>query len=54
MTRVSPNRRLGAVALLFVVALGFVGVAAATHDVWPLFIAWIPLLTVPWVLTRPE
>ena len=21
---------------------------------WPLFVAWTPLLTVPWVLTRPE
>jgi len=54
MTAMSPSRRLGAVALLFLVAVVFVGVAAATHDVWPLFIAWIPLLTVPWVLTRPE
>jgi predicted histidine transporter YuiF (NhaC family) len=51
---VNANRRVVAVAILFAAALVLVGLAAATHDVFPLFIAWIPLLAVPWLLTRPE
>ena len=31
-----------------------VAMAAALKDVAPLFLAWIPLLLVGWVLTRPE
>ncbi|HEY1329917.1 MAG TPA: hypothetical protein VGH10_00410 [Actinomycetota bacterium] len=50
----NANRRVVAVAILFAAALVLVGLAAATHDVFPLFIAWIPLLAVPWLLTRPE
>ena len=30
-----------------------VGVASVTHSVIPVFVAWIPLLAVPWWLTRP-
>ena len=41
-------------AVGFGAALVFVGLAAATHSVIPVFVAWIPLLVVPWVLTRPE
>jgi ABC-type multidrug transport system permease subunit len=50
----NANRRMALTGLLFLVALVLVGVAAALHEVWPLFLVWIPLLTVPWVLTRPE
>jgi hypothetical protein len=34
--------------------VGMVAMAAALKDVAPLFLAWIPLLLVGWVLTRPE
>jgi hypothetical protein len=51
---VTPNRRPAIVAALFAIALAFVALAAITHRVYPLFVAWLPLLTVPWLLTRPE
>ena len=54
MTNVTPTRKFGATAALFAIALVCVGLAAATHRVWPLFVAWLPLLSVAWVLTRPE
>jgi len=41
-------------AALFVVAIVVAGIANATKEAAPLFFAWIPLLAVPWVLTRPE
>ena len=48
----NANRKLALTALLFLLAVILVGVASAVRDAWPLFVAWIPLLTVPWVLTR--
>jgi hypothetical protein len=54
MTNVTPTRKFGATAALFALAVVCVGLAAATHRVWPLFVAWLPLLSVAWVLTRPE
>jgi len=53
MAPVSPGRRLGVTALLFAVAVMSVGVASVTHSVIGVFVAWIPLLAVPWWLTRP-
>ena len=49
----TPNRKLTLCAALFAVTLLLVAVAAATHAAAPLFVAWIPLVGVPWVLTRP-
>jgi len=40
--------------LLFLASIGLVALAAATHKVWPLFLAWLPLLVVAWLLSRPE
>ncbi len=54
VTPMTPSRRLAGTATLFAVALVFLAIAAATHEVWPLFVGWIPLLGVPWLLTRPE
>jgi len=51
---VSSGRRLGGTAALFALAVVCLVVASLTHDVWPLFVAWIPLAAVPWLLTRPE
>ncbi len=51
----SANRKLVLTAILFAAGLGLVMLAGAVvHEVWPIFVAWIPLLAVPWVLTRPE
>ena len=51
----SANRKLVLTAILFAAGLGLVMLAGAVvHKVWPIFVAWIPLLAVPWVLTRPE
>ncbi len=52
--RFNPARKLVITAGLFAVAVGVVLVSSATRSAVPLFFAWIPLLTVPWVLTRPE
>jgi hypothetical protein len=46
--------RLGGTAVLFAIALVLFVVAAVTHEAWPLFVAWAPLIGVPWLLTRPE
>ena len=54
MTPMTPSRRLAWTAILFAISLVFLAIAAATHEVWPLFVGWIPLLGVPWLLTRPE
>jgi hypothetical protein len=51
---VNPRRKLAITGLLFAAALGFVIGAMATASVVPLFAAWVPLLVVPWILTRPE
>jgi hypothetical protein len=50
----NATRKMALTALLFLVAIALVGVASAVQTTWPLFVTWIPLLTVPWVLTRPE
>ncbi len=54
MGAVSPSRKLAATAVLFALALACVGLATITRRVWPLFLAWAPLLSVVWVLTRTE
>lgn len=48
------TRKLVYMLLLFAAAVALVLVAGATHEAGPLFAVWIPLLTVPWLLTRPE
>ena len=50
----SPTSKLLFTLALFAVAVALVVVASAVHEAAPLFFAWIPLLTVAWVLTRPE
>jgi hypothetical protein len=40
-------------ALMFALSLVLLGVAALTERYWPLFLMVVPLLVVPWVLTRP-
>lgn len=50
----SPTTKLVATIVLFVVGFSMVFVASAVNDVWPLFVAWIPLLSVPFLLTRPS
>ena len=54
MRPMTPTMRLASTAAMFGITLVFLVVASATHDVWPLFVGWIPLLAVPWLLTRPE
>jgi hypothetical protein len=49
-----PAAKLALTFLMFLLALGTVAAAAATHKAGPLFFAWFPLLAVAWVLTRPE
>jgi hypothetical protein len=46
--------KLAYMALLFAIALGLLALTAATHSAVPLFFMWLPLLGVPWVLSRPE
>ncbi len=48
------RRKLAYTIILFAVAVGLVLVASAVQEAGPLFAVWIPLLTVPWLLSRPE
>ena len=50
----SGSAKVAATAGLFVLAVATVVISAATHRVLPLFFAWLPLIGVGWVLTRPE
>jgi hypothetical protein len=54
MRETTPTVRLGGTALMFVLALGLFVLASVTHVAWPLFVAWAPLIAVPWLLTRRE
>ncbi len=47
-------RRWGLTAVLFAGALVFLVVAIFTHSAAPLFVMWVPLLTVPFVLARAD
>ncbi len=49
----NPSRKLITIAGLFALSLILVAGAAAVQSVAPLFVAWIPLVLVAWVLTRP-
>jgi hypothetical protein len=49
-----PGAKLALTVVLFLVAVGTVVVSASIHEAGPLFFAWVPLLGVAWVLTRPE
>ena len=49
-----PGAKLGLTALLLALAMVPLVLAASTRSADPLFFMWIPLLGVPWVLTRPE
>jgi hypothetical protein len=50
----SGSAKVAATAGLFVLAVATVVIAAATHSSISLFFAWLPLVGVGWVLTRPE
>ena len=51
---VTRAAKLGWTVALFGLAAGLVFLAGAVHDVGPLFGVWVPLLTLTWLLTRPE
>ena len=51
---VSPTRKFAITAALFACAVVLVFSATLVKNTGPLFAAWIPLLVVPYVLTRPE
>ncbi|HJP65749.1 MAG TPA: hypothetical protein VKA30_05530 [Actinomycetota bacterium] len=51
---VTRERKFVWTVVLFALGAVLVLAAGAVHGVAPLFLAWIPLLTVPWLLTRPE
>jgi hypothetical protein len=54
MFGVSGSAKVAATAGLFAVAVATVVISAIAHRGIPLFFAWIPLVGVGWVLTRPE
>lgn len=54
MARMSGSAKVAATAGLFALALFTVVISAITHRGIPLFFAWIPLIGVGWVLTRPD
>jgi hypothetical protein len=50
----SGSTKVAATAALFLVAVATVALSVMTHRSLPLFFAWVPLIGVGWVLTRPE
>jgi hypothetical protein len=54
MAAMNGATKVTATAGLFLVAVATVVLAAVTHRAVPLFFAWIPLIGVGWVLSRPE
>jgi hypothetical protein len=50
----SGSTKVVATGGLFVLAVATVVISAVTHSAIPLFFAWLPLVAVGWVLTRPE
>jgi hypothetical protein len=53
MGDVTGTRRFALTAVLFGAALVVLVVAVIVHSAIPLFLMWLPLLTVPLVLGRP-
>jgi hypothetical protein len=51
---VTRERKIALTALTFVIVIGLVVVTAATKAVAPLFVAWVPLIGLGWVHTRPD
>jgi hypothetical protein len=54
MTRLTPSAKLRTTVALFAVALVLFLLTVVTHTSAPLFVAWLPLLGVAWVLSRPN
>jgi hypothetical protein len=54
MTQLTPSAKLRATVALFAVALVLLLITTITHSSAPLFVAWLPLLGVAWVLSRPN
>jgi hypothetical protein len=54
MIRLTPSAKLRTTVALFAVALLLSLVTVVTHTSAPLFVAWLPLLGVAWVLSRPN
>jgi len=54
MGDVTGTRRFALTAVLFGAALVILVVAIIVHSAIPLFLMWLPLLTVPLVLGRPD
>lgn len=50
----TTSRKLSLSVALFLAGAVCVWIAGTAGSVVPLFVAWIPLLAVPWILTRPE
>jgi hypothetical protein len=51
---VSGSRKVVATVGLFLAAVATVAISAGAHSGIPLFFAWVPLVGVGWLLTRPE
>lgn len=48
------GRKLALTLVLLALAVAGVAVAMATHSYVPLFATFLPLVAIPWVLTREE
>ena len=50
----TATRKAIMTVVMFAIAAALVFVASATNSTGPLFAMFVPLLLVPWALTRPE
>ena len=50
----SEQRRFAAIAVLFLIGFGLIGLANAVDSSWPLFVTVIPYSIIPWIVVRAD
>jgi hypothetical protein len=49
---VNEGRRLAAIAVLFLIGFGLIGLASQVDSTWPLFVTVIPYGVIPWLVVH--
>ena len=50
----SDQRRFAAIAVLFLIGFGLIGLANAVDSSWPLFVTVIPYSIIPWIVVLAD
>jgi hypothetical protein len=51
---VNDPRRFAAMAVLFLIGFGLIGLASAVDSTWPLFVTVIPYVMIPWIVVHAD